>query len=500
MSAGAIRLRGIRLGRLTLGRFSLWPRSLAARTAVLLLAALITVQVAGLSIDALDRVDLQRLAQIRDISVRLSMLYRAVATVPPDDREAALSVIAMPPGMRVQILPRSPIDTPDRRLPLAPEPLKRALHVAMLLVPVPPWLRPDKIVVRGDFPERRLLIGMRLPRREPEPPPPGSLGPLAPPLASPLAPPPPDDGPWLTVSVRVPPPLPWHSPSFLTAFTLMTAVAALLTIWAVRRLTRPVSTLAAAAERLGRDVNAPPLSEDGPTEIATAAAAFNTMAARIRRFVDDRTFLISAIGHDLRTPITRLKLRTEFIEDEEQRRKMLADLDELETMVAATLDFGRDTTAAEPVVPFDLALLCQTVLDEAADVRPEATERLAYAGPAHCTARGRLIALKRALGNLVSNAVAYGGGALLTLIPPEGRSGGGVARIEIEDEGPGIPPADLERVFQPFQRLEASRNRETGGTGLGLPIARNILRAHGGDVILVNRPRGGAKAIVTLPV
>jgi signal transduction histidine kinase len=499
MSAGAIRLRGVRLARFPLARFSLWPRSLAARTAVLLLAALITVQIAGLSIDALDRVDLQRLAQIRDISVRLSMLYRAIATVPADDRAAALSVIAMPPGMRAQILPRSPIDTPDRRLPLAPEPLKRALHVAMLLVPMPPWLRPDKIVVRGDFPERRLLIGMRLPREEPRPPPPGppDSSPDSPPN-SPLAPPP-DDGPWLTVSVRVPPPLPWHSPSFLTAFSLMTAVAALLTVWAVRRLTRPVSTLAAAAERLGRDVNAPPLSEDGPTEIATAAAAFNTMAARIRRFVEDRTFLLSAIGHDLRTPITRLKLRAEFIEDEEQRRKMLADLDELEKMVAATLDFGRDTTAAEPVVPFDLALLCQTVLDEAADVRPEATERLLYAGPAHLTARARLIALKRALGNLVSNAVAYGGCALLTLTPPEGGPGG-VARIEIEDEGPGIPPADLERVFQPFQRLEASRNRETGGTGLGLPIARNILRAHGGDVILVNRPRGGAKAIVTLPV
>ncbi len=445
----------------------LWPGSLAARTAVLLLAALIVVQVAGLSIDALDRVDLERLAQVRDISIRLSTLYRAVASAPEDDRAAALGAIALPPEMRAQLLPRSPLDTPNP-LPLAPEPLKRALHVAMLLVPMPPWLRPDRMVVRGDFPDGRLLIGLRLPHH----------------------------GAWLTVGVRVPPPLPWHSPSFLTAFALMTAVAALLTVWAVRRLTAPVRTLAAAAERLGRDVNAPPLAEDGPTEVATAAAAFNTMATRIRRFVDDRTFLLTAIGHDLRTPITRLKLRVEFIEDEEQRRKMLADLDELETMVAATLDFGRDTTTAEPVVPLDLALLCQTVLDEAADVRPEATERLVYSGPPHLTARARTSTLKRALGNLVGNAIAYGGSALLTLVPPQE----GVARIEIEDEGPGIPPADLERVFQPFQRLEASRNRETGGTGLGLPIARNILRAHGGDVTLVNRARGGAKAIVTLPV
>ncbi|HTU56556.1 MAG TPA: HAMP domain-containing sensor histidine kinase [Acetobacteraceae bacterium] len=445
----------------------LWPRSLAARTAVLLLAALVTVQVAGLSIDALDRLDLARLAQVRNISIRLSTLFRAVASAPRDDRAEALRAIALPPEMRAQILPKSPLDTAGP-LPLAPEELRRALHVAMLLVPMPPWLRPDKFVVRGDFPRGRLLIGMRLPNQ----------------------------GGWLTVSVRVPPPLPWHSPGFLGAFVLMTVVAALLTVWAVRRLTEPVRTLAAAAERLGRDVNAPPLAEDGPAEVATAAAAFNTMAARIRRFVDDRTFLLTAIGHDLRTPITRLKLRAEFVEDEEQRRKILADLDELETMVAATLDFGRDATASEPVAPVDLALLCQTVIDEAGDVRPEAAERLAYSGPLHLTARARITGLKRALGNLVGNAIAYGGGARLTLVPPQS----GLARIEIEDDGPGIPPTDLERVFQPFQRLEASRNRETGGSGLGLPIARNILRAHGGDVTLVNRASGGATAVVTLPV
>ena len=140
------------------------------------------------------------------------------------------------------------------------------------------------------------------------------------------------------------PPRPWHSPDFLVAFVLMTVAAALLTLWAVRRLTAPVRTLAAAAEALGRDVNAPPLPEDGPPEVATAAAAFNTMAARIRRFVQDRTELLTAIGHDLRTPITRLKLRAEFMEDEEQRGKMLADLEELEAMVSATLAFGRDAT------------------------------------------------------------------------------------------------------------------------------------------------------------
>jgi signal transduction histidine kinase len=276
----------------------------------------------------------------------------------------------------------------------------------------------------------------------------------------------------------------------------MTLAAAVLIFWAVARLTAPVRTLAAAAERLGRDVNAPPLAEDGPSEVATAAAAFNTMAARIRRFVQDRTFLLTAIGHDLRTPITRLKLRAEFVEDEEQRTKMLADLDELESMVNATLSFGRDVASTEPVSALDLTELVRTIVDETADARPEAAERLALEGPEHLTVRGRPMALKRALANLVSNAVAYGNAARVRLQPPED----GVTTLEIEDEGPGIPPDELERVFEPFHRVEASRNRETGGTGLGLPIARNILRAHGGDVTLANRITGGACATVTLPV
>jgi signal transduction histidine kinase len=272
--------------------------------------------------------------------------------------------------------------------------------------------------------------------------------------------------------------------------------AGLLTLWAVRRLTAPVRTLARAAEALGRDVNAPPLPEDGPSEVATAAAAFNLMAARIRRFVQDRTFMLTAIGHDLRTPITRLKLRAEFVEDEEMRRKILVDLDELEAMVAATLAFGRDITTDEPVTTVDLSELARTILDEAADTRPELAAALGYAGVEHLPIRVRPVALKRALTNLVMNALNYGASARITLQPPVS----GMVTLLVEDEGPGIPLSDLDRVFQPFHRVETSRNSETGGMGLGLPITRNILRAHGGDVTLSNRPGGGARATVTLPV
>ena len=440
----------------------LWPRTLAARTAVVLLLGLALVQVAGLTIHAFDRIDLQRYAFVRDVAVRSMTVYRAVVLTPPLQRGAVLQELPRGPALSAELSDGPPLlDMPE-----LPPHLQHELQVNMRLVPLPPILRPHDLRMLGGPGLPQLVIGMQLP-----------------------------DGDWLNLTVAVERPRPWHSPAFLWAFVLMTVAAALLTLWAVRRLTRPVGVLAAAAEALGRDVNAPPLPEDGPLEVATAAAAFNTMAARIRRFVQDRTELLTAIGHDLRTPITRLKLRAEFMEDEEQRRKMLSDLDELEAMVSATLAIGRVASLAEPVAPLDLAELLRTVLDEAGDACPDAAERIGYDGPAHMTLRARSLALKRALANLVTNAVNYGGGALVRLAPPAD----GVVRIDVDDDGPGIPPGELDRVFEPFHRGEPSRNRETGGVGLGLPIARNILRAHGGDVTLANRPSGGVRATVTLP-
>jgi len=441
-------------------RLRFWPASLGGRTALVLLVGLAVVQIAGLAIHALDRIDLLRLAQARDLGVRVMSIYRAVAIRPPEARAAAIGELDLPPGTQVRLEADQP---PEALLP-APPPLQQLLRSNMRVIPLPPELRPTRIALFGH--PGMVAVDMHLP-----------------------------DGPWLHIRTMLPLPRPWHSPSFLAAFLVMTVAAAALTMWAVRRLLAPVATLAAAAERLGRDVNADPLPEDGPTEVATAAAAFNTMAARIRRFVQDRTFMLTAIGHDLRTPITRLKLRAEFMEDEELRRKMLADLDELEAMVAATLTFGRDATSTEPLAPLDLAVLARTVLDEAADARPELAERLHYEGPEHLAVRARSMSLKRALANLVSNAIAYGGSARVTLSPPHE----GTVQVDIEDDGPGIPPAEMDRIFQPFHRAEGSRNRETGGVGLGLPIARNILRAHGGDVTIANRPMGGARATVLLP-
>ena len=439
----------------------LLPRSLAGRTAVTLLAGLIVVQAIGLGIHALDRIDVQRLAQARAVSARFMSVYRSVVLTPPSERDELIQKV----DLRAT-LSDAPPTPPDDIIPMPPG-LERLLRVDSYLVPLDQALRPREWRMYGDFPNHRVIVSMRLP-----------------------------DGTWLTVPAALQRPRFWHSPRFLAAFLLMTVTAALLTLWAVRRLTAPVATLAAAAEALGRDVNAPPLPETGPTEVAVAAVAFNTMAARIRRFVRDRTEMLTAIGHDLRTPITRLKLRAEFMEDDEQRRKMLADLDEMEAMVAATLAFGRDAGRDEPVVPLDLVAMLRTVLDDATDAVPEQADAVGYEGLAHLTVRARPLALKRAFVNLIANALLYGDAARVCVYTPVD----GMVRVEIEDDGPGLQPDEIERVFEPFHRVEASRSRETGGTGLGLPIARDILRAHGGDVTLANRPGGGARATVTLPV
>jgi signal transduction histidine kinase len=444
----------------------LWPRSLAGRTAMAVLLALAAAQAAGLTIHALDRVDLQRFAQSREISARAFGLWRLVVTAPPERRSAVVAEAELPQGLAAS-LDDEPLVEPG--MPPPPLPATRLFRLDGFASGGPPRFRAREVRMAGLGGPFEFAASLHLP-----------------------------DGPWLNLRVRLPRPRPWHSETFLLAFLVMTVAAAGVTLWAVRRLTRPVRDLAAAAERLGRDVNAPPLPQEGPSEVATAARAFNTMAGRIRRFVGDRTQMLAAIGHDLRTPITRLRLRAEFMDDDEQRRRMLADLDEMEAMIAATLAFARDEAAAEPAVPLDLAALCRTVLDEAADARPDAAERVSYEGPERLVvAQVRPVALKRAVANLVSNALSYGGAARLRLQPPDGQ--GRPLRLVVEDDGPGIPPAELEAVFQPFRRLEGSRNRETGGVGLGLPIARNILRAHGGDVVLRNRTDGGLLAEATLP-
>ena len=279
---------------------------------------------------------------------------------------------------------------------------------------------------------------------------------------------------------------PWSVPLFAVA-----ALAILFaSVWAVRRLTAPLTTLADAAEQLGRDVNAPPLSETGPQELRQASHAFNLMQERIQRFVRDRTLMVAAMSHDLRTPITRLRLRAEFVEDEEQRRRMLADLDDMESMVDSTLAFVKEEASTEATASTDLVSLVANVCEDRAEVTFVVDALVGSRLPYVC----RPVAVARCLANLVDNAVKYAGTAEVRLAATESS-----VNVIVEDRGPGIASEDRERAFAPFTRLDASRNRDTGGTGLGLTIARAIARAHGGDVRLEDRPGGGLRVTATLP-
>jgi signal transduction histidine kinase len=275
----------------------------------------------------------------------------------------------------------------------------------------------------------------------------------------------------------------------LTLLVLLVTVVA-LSLVAVRWVTGPLSALATAAERLGEDIHRPPLAETGPLEAQRAARAFNTMQRRLSRFIADRTRILTAMSHDLKTPITRLRLRAEMLDDDALRAKFSKDLEDMESMVTQTLDFMRDASAAERVQPVDFMALLESLQSDYQDTggTVEIEGRIAH------PVNGRPLALRRCVTNLVDNAIRYGKRATLRAEEAAER-----VTIRVLDEGPGIPEGEFEHAFEPFFRGESSRSRATGGTGLGLGIARNIARAHGGDLELKNRPQGGLEAILTLP-
>jgi signal transduction histidine kinase len=275
----------------------------------------------------------------------------------------------------------------------------------------------------------------------------------------------------------------------LTLLILLGTVIA-LSLVAVRWVTGPLSQLATAAEKLGEDIDRPPLPETGPSEAQRAARAFNTMQRRLSRFIADRTRIFTAMSHDLKTPITRLRLRAEMLDDEALRAKFTKDLEEMEAMVTQTLDFMRDASTQEPVQRVDVTALLESLQTDYQDTGG----KVEIAGSATQPYRGRPLALRRCLGNLIDNAIRYGGRATIRVEDAAER-----LSIRVLDEGPGIPEDQLEQAFEPFFRAEASRSRDTGGTGLGLGIARNIARAHGGDLVLHNRAEGGLEAILSLP-
>ncbi len=273
-------------------------------------------------------------------------------------------------------------------------------------------------------------------------------------------------------------------------FVLSAVAMAPVTYVFARRLAAPIQLFADAAERLGRDPRAEPLVLKGPHEIRVAATAFNEMQERLRRYVEDRTAMVGAIAHDLRTPLTRLRFRIEGLPDE-QRAKISADIDQMEEMISAALMFVRDASKPGERTPLELSSLLESLCDEMAETgastEVESGEKVVLDGDP--------MALRRLFSNLLENAVKFGGRARTRVFRDASN-----AFVEIEDDGPGIPPSDREKVFEPFYRREPSRSRQTGGIGLGLAVVRSIARGHGGDVDLVNRAGGGLTARVQLPL
>ncbi|WP_009958686.1 ATP-binding protein [Verrucomicrobium spinosum] len=269
--------------------------------------------------------------------------------------------------------------------------------------------------------------------------------------------------------------------------------AVLLTLGAVmlvRRVGRPLERLAEAAEKVGRGEEMAPLPEEGADDIRHTTAAFNRMQERLRRFVQDRTQMVAAMSHDLRTPITSMRLRAEFISEADTREKIIATLDEMKAIAESTLAFAREEAATEPTRTVDLNALLESLCDDLAGLGWDVTFAPGNRTPWRC----RPDAMRRAVRNVVENSVRYGHRARVAL---EVR--GQRALITVDDDGTGISEEDSERVFNPFVRLESSRNRGTGGVGLGLSIARTIIRSHGGDITLANRPGGGLRANIELP-
>ncbi|MBT5048169.1 MAG: HAMP domain-containing protein [Rhodospirillaceae bacterium] len=298
------------------------------------------------------------------------------------------------------------------------------------------------------------------------------------------------DKSWVKIFSNIPDTGSFWSLTSLTSISLMVVAVILLSIWVVRRMTQPFRRFAAAAQILGKNIHAPPLNLEGPSEVTDAAKAFNDMQERLQRFVENRTRMLAAISHDLRTPITRLRLRAELAEDGEDRAKILTTLDEMEAMIASTMSFARDDADTEPARIVDLTALLESISDDFTDMGKN-VELTAQAGILY---ECRPNAIKRALTNLIENAVNYGGNARIRL----DTEGTGLVII-IDDDGPGIPPDRLDRVFDPFFRLEESRSAATGGIGLGLSVVQTIINAHGGEISIINRQDCGLRAVVKLP-
>ena len=301
-----------------------------------------------------------------------------------------------------------------------------------------------------------------------------------------------DDGSWVnfaTPTVGTTYHLPYHV--LLTTLVVGCGIAFIAMIL-LQRVTQPLRVLATAAERFDLDSLEEPIAERGPLEVRRAAHSFNAMSSRIRSLVAERTQALAAVSHDLRTPITRLRLRTEMMDDPELSTLIESDLDDMAAMIDATLDYLSAGSKSPSVFrKIDIVSLLSTIANAESDVG----RQIELSGATIAFVLGDAMALKRAFSNLIDNALKFGTSARITVHESDGR-----IQVMVSDNGPGIPEHDLERVLEPFVRLETSRNRSTGGVGLGLAIARSIISSHGGSITLKNAEKHGLNVFVDIPI
>ena len=471
----------------------LLPRGLFGRLVLVLLAGLVLAQLATGYINLAERGQLIHEAGGMRLAQRIADIGKLLESLPPSERPKIVAVFNAPP--LTLSLDRAPMvagreeSQSDFRTTMFATVLRYALGDEMKV----------KVIQRAGAPE-----SFRRPGRFGPPGMPGMrhrMGAKGPPGMQAMHDFPAEgafytvqialrDGTWATFDAFLSPEATAMPVRLALTLLILLGTVVVLSLVAVRWVTGPLSALASAAEKLGEDINRPPLPETGPLEVRRAAKAFNTMQQRLSRFISERTRVLTAMSHDLKTPITRMRLRTEMLEDAEAQAKFVRDLEEMESMVTQTLEFMRDTSASEPVQRVDFMALIESLQNDYRDTGRAVQVRGSVAQPYS----GRPLALRRCVANLIENAIRYGERATID-VEDDARA----ITLRVLDEGPGIPEAELERAFEPFFRGETSRNRETGGTGLGLGIARNIARSHGGDLVLANRAGRGLEATLTLP-
>jgi signal transduction histidine kinase len=499
-------------------RFSLWPQSLFGRLIAAMVIGVLLAQAASVYLFAREREGFVLESSVREWSRRIAEVSVMLEQLPPAQRAAA-----------VARLKEQAAELARRRRPGA-RALPERVAAAQPAAVVGPSPRPRPLVVRAQS-ERssvhlwsRIFIQLPLASNvegaleqqlradlggdyditvQPASLPEADVIPIPSPMFGEPAQRPtqrptqsydvsvrlPDGAPLVFRVVRLSPgaPLPL---GLLMNLILLVAVLVVALYVAARSITRPLSRLAGAAENLGRSVRQPKLEEQGARELRRAAHAFNTMQDRLHRYLDSRTRVLAAMSHDLKTPLTRLRLQVETqIEDPALQARFGKELDEMESMVRGALALFRGLDDQEAPEPVDIDALLETVRGEFGELGQEVTVE----GHAMAPFSGKPQALKRCVTNLIANAVKFGTRARILV------RDGAMLKISVCDQGPGIPPEELERVFEPFYRLESSRNRDTGGTGLGLSIARDVAQTHGGTLVLLNRAEGGLEALLTLP-